>query len=97
MMRAITKTHLLVKSIQLDDSRCPRQDLQLISFRRSTPLCCADVAAVQGKSITSAHGAPTQAALCQFAFPGLLRQVEVDILEALPGGSSAFAHLGCTK
>lgn len=65
-------TYLLVKSIQLDDTGCSRQDLQLESLRGATPLGGADVATVQGEGITATRWAPTQTTLSQLAFSRLL-------------------------
>lgn len=83
--------YLLVKSIQLNDSRAPRQDLQLISFGGAAPLGMADVAAVEGKGIAATGGTPTQTALSQLAFSWLLREVKVNVVEALPGRETRSA------
>jgi hypothetical protein len=76
--------YLLVKSIKLNDSRVPRQDLQLVSFGGATPLGVADVAAVEGEGVAATGRTPAKTALSKLAFSWLLREVQVDVVEALP-------------
>jgi hypothetical protein len=64
--------YLLIKSIQLDNSRRSRQNLQLKTFRGATPLGCADVAAVERESIATARWAPAQTTFSKLAFSRLL-------------------------
>ena len=83
--------YFLVKSIELNDSRVPRQYLQLESFGGATPLGVADVAAIEGKGIAATGGTPAQTTLSQLAFSRLLREVQVYVVEALPVRSSPLA------
>jgi hypothetical protein len=85
--------YLLVKSIKLNDSRVPRQDLQLVSFGGATPLGVADVAAVEGEGVAATRGTPAQTTLGQLAFSRLLREVQVYVIKALPIRSTRLALL----
>jgi hypothetical protein len=64
--------YLLVKTIQLDDTRRSRQDSQLVPFRCATPLGTTNVAAIQSESVPATRRAPSQTALSQLAFSRLL-------------------------
>ena len=77
--------YLLIEAIQLDDARGARQNLQFVSLCRSTPLGCADIAAIEGKSLASTRRLPSQATFRKLTLSGLLGEVEVDVIEALPG------------
>lgn len=74
----------MIEAIQLDNTRRARQDFQFESLCRSTPLGCADIAAIEGESLASTRRFPSQATFRKFALSGLLGEVEVDIIEALP-------------
>lgn len=93
----------MLKTVKLDNSRSSQQNLQLVTFRSSTPLRRTDVAAVEGEGVASARRLPAQAALSKLALAWLLGQVEVDVFKALPACWSvecfkrligAFSHIG---
>jgi hypothetical protein len=44
----------------------------------------ADVAAIEGEGVAATGGTPAKTALSQLAFSRLLREVQVDVVEALP-------------
>lgn len=45
----------------------------------------ADVAAIEREGLAPARRLPSQSALSELALPRLFREVEVDVIEALPG------------
>jgi hypothetical protein len=67
--------HLLLKAIELNDTRCPLQNLDFVAFGRSTPLGTSDVALIKGEGFTAARGLPAQARLGESAFAAVLGQV----------------------
>jgi hypothetical protein len=61
------------------------QDLHFVASSRSTPLCAADVALVEGEGIAAARRLPAETILGKSALAGLLGEVQVDVVEALSG------------
>ena len=85
--------YLLLKAIELNDTRCPLQNLDFVALGRSTPLGTSDVALIKGEGFTAARGLPAQARLGKSAFAAVLGQVQIDVVETL---AAALVSL-CSK
>jgi len=84
---------LLVKAIQLNDFGVACDDLDLVTFRRSAPLCCADLIAVQCEGLATAAGFPAETGFRQSASTRLLAKVKERILKGLPSLKSGNAQI----
>jgi len=47
-------------------------------------LGCTDIAAVKGESVAAASRSPSQTGLCKLTLAGLLREVKINVVKALP-------------
>lgn len=78
------KTHLLCESIKLNNARSPQQDLDFKTLRCPTPCRGTYIRKVQRKGISSIRRLPAKPVLGEPAFPWLLGEIKVDVVEALP-------------
>ena len=73
-----------MEAIELHDARVALENLHFVALGGSTPLCATDVCVVEGEGIAAARGLPAEAILGESALAGIFREVEVDVVEALP-------------
>ena len=88
-MHRLAPPYLLLKSVELDDSRIPLQDLHFVPFGRSAPLRATNIALVESKGVAAARRLPAEAVLGEPALAIFPRQVEVDVVETLTVAASA--------
>jgi hypothetical protein len=74
----------LLEPVKLDQARISLQNFDFVALGGSTPMRPADVALVECKGFTAAGWLPAQTILGESAFPILLGQVQVNVIEALP-------------
>lgn len=76
--------NLLLEAVELHHLGIALQNLDLVAFRGSAPVCAGNVARFESDCIAAASGLPTEPGFRKAAFPALLGQVQVDVIEALP-------------
>lgn len=81
----------MCETIKLNNATLALQNLDFVAFRRSAPLCAGDVCVIKSIGISAASWLPSKTSLSESELAGLLRQVEVDVIEILPGVKSACA------
>lgn len=76
--------NLLLETVELHHLGIALENLDLVAFRSSAPVCPGDITRLESDCIAATSGLPTEAGFRESAFAALLGQVQVDVIEALP-------------
>lgn len=76
------ETHILLETVQLHDPHGACVNLDFVALCGARPLGRGDLGVLESPGVAAA-GFPAHSAGGESAFPGLAREVEVDVLEGL--------------